>query len=133
MYVQHNKSVNKKTGKVYKSVILCSKYREGKKVKTRAISNLSHLPAHVILSIENTLESEGEATIALKDIEVNDCIDYGYVRVLIDMMKKLRIDEVLEKTMPAADAALVKAMLIGKIITGGSKLCIFNWLQRESA
>ena len=132
MYIQHNKSVNKKTGKEYKSVILCSKYREGGKVKTRAIANLSHLPAHVILSIENTLKSEREATIALKDIEVSDCIDYGYVRVLIDMMKKLRIDEVLEKTMPAADAALVKAMLIGKIITGGSKLCILNWLKRES-
>jgi hypothetical protein len=62
MYIQHNKSVNKKTGKEYKSVILCSKYREGGKVKTRAIANLSHLPAHVILSIENTLKSEREAT-----------------------------------------------------------------------
>ena len=80
MYIQHNKSVNKKTGKEYKSVILCSKYREGGKVKTRAIANLSHLPAHVILSIENTLKSEREATIALKDIEVSDCIDFGKSR-----------------------------------------------------
>jgi transposase len=47
------------------------------------------------------------------------------------MMQQLRIDQVLEKTLSEQDATLVKAMLIGKIITGGSKLCIFNWLRRE--
>ena len=35
MYIQRNKAINSKTGKVYTSVLLCSKYREGKKVKTR--------------------------------------------------------------------------------------------------
>jgi transposase len=43
-------------------------------------------------------------------------------------MKQLRIDQVLDKTLPESDALLVKAMLIGKIITSGSKLHIFNWL-----
>jgi hypothetical protein len=133
MYVQHNKSVNKKTGKVYTSVILCSKYREGKKVKTRAIANLSHLPEHVILSIQNTLRAETETTVSLKDISVANCFDYGYVLVLQQMMKQLRIDQVLEKTLSESDAALVKAMLIGKIVTGGSKLCIYNWLCREKS
>ena len=47
-------------------------------------------------------------------------------------MKQLRIDEVFEKTLSEEDAAFVKAMLIGKIITGSSKLCIFNWLSSES-
>ena len=131
MYIQRNKSVNKKTGKEYTSVILCSKYREGKKVKTRAIANLSHLPEHVILSIQNTLKSDAETTVSLKDIAVTNCFDYGYVHVLHQMMKQLRIDQVLEKTLSESDAILVKAMLIGKIVTGGSKLCIFNWLRRE--
>ena len=47
------------------------------------------------------------------------------------MMKQLRIDQVLEKTLSESDATLVKAMLLGKIVTGGSKLCIYNWLRRE--
>ena len=131
MYIQHNKSVNKKTGKVYHSVILCSKYREGKKVKTRSIANLSNLPEHVILSIQNALKSETETTVSLKDIEVTNCFDYGYVQTLMEMMQQLRIDQVLEKTLSATDASLIKAMLIGKIVTGGSKLCIYNWLCRE--
>jgi len=64
---------------------------------------------------------------------INRCFDYGYIYVLLHLFHELRIDEVLEKVLPAGDALLVKAMLIGKIVTGGSKLCIYNWLVRESA
>jgi transposase len=128
MYIQRNKSKNSKTGKVYSSVLLCSKYREGKKVKTRTVANLSHLSEQLILSIENALKSERETTVLLKDISVKQCIDYGYLFVLVHTMKQLRIDQVLEKTLSASDALLVKAMLIGKLITSGSKLHIFNWL-----
>ena len=110
-------------------MLLCLKYREGKKVKTKTVANLSHFPENVILSIENTLKSDREATVLLKDIEVSKCIDYGHVFVLLYMMQELRIDEVLNKTLSKSDASLVKAMIIGKIITGGSKLCIFNWLS----
>ena len=131
MYVQHNKSVNKNTGKVYHSVILCAKYREGKNVKTRAIANLTHLPEHVILSIKNTLRSETDTVVSLKEIEITKCFDYGYVSVLQNIMKQLRIDQILDKILPQTDASHAKAMLIGKIVTGGSKLCIYNWLCRE--
>jgi transposase len=78
------------------------------------------------------LKSSKETTVCLKDISVSRCIDYGYVFVLLHMMRQLRIDQVLEKVLPPSDANIVKAMLIGKIITGGSKLCIYNWLCRES-
>jgi transposase len=131
MYIQRNSYKYTNTGKVHSSVLLCEKYREGKRVKTRTIANLSHFPEHVILSIENTLKSKRESTVLLKDITVDKCIDYGYIHVLVHIMKQLRIDEVLDKTLSEADALLVKAMLIGKIVTGGSKLCIFNWLRRE--
>ena len=78
MYIQRNQSKNSKTGKVYTSVLLCSKYREGKKTKTRTVANLSHLSDQLILSIENALKSERETTVLLKDISVKRCIDYGW-------------------------------------------------------
>jgi transposase len=112
---------------------MCSKYREGKKVKTRTEANLSHFPENIVLGIENMLKSDGETTVCLKDIAVKNCVDYGYVFVLLHYIKQLRIDQVLEKTLSAEDAALVKAMLVGKIVTGKSKLHIFNWLCRKSA
>jgi hypothetical protein len=128
MYIQRNKVTNKKTGKTYYTTLLCAKYREGGKVKTRTVLNLSVLPEELILSIENTLKSKGEMPVCLKDIAVNRCVDYGYVFLLLYLLEELRIDEALEKALPAEDALLVKAMIIGKIVTGGSKLCIFNWL-----
>ena len=133
MYIQRNKSKNKNTGKEYSSVLLCSKYREGKKVKTRTVANLSHVPEYIVLGIENMLKSERETTVCLKDISVESCFDYGYVHILLHYIKTLRIGEVLEKTLSKSDATLVKAMLIGKIVTGGSKLCIYNWLMRQAA
>ena len=119
MYIQRNK-VKSKTGKEYRSVLLCSKYREGGKIKTRTEANLSNLPEHIILGFENMLKSDRETVVSLKDIMINRCFDYGYIYVLLHLFHELRIDEVLEKVLPAEDALLVKAMLIGKIVTGGS-------------
>jgi transposase len=131
MYIQRNKSKNPKTGKVYTSVLLCSKFREGKRVRTRTVANLSHLSDQLVLSIGNALKSEQETTVLLKDISVKHCIDYGYLLVVLHIFKQLRIDQVLEKTLSASDALLVKAMLVGKLINANSKLGIFNWLVRE--
>ena len=133
MYIQRNKSKNKKTGKEYTAVFLCSKYREDGKVKTRVEANLSRVPEHIILGIENMLKSEGEIPVFLKDITIENCADYGYVLVLLHLMQQLRIDQALDKSLSETDAVRAKAMIIGKIITGGSKLCIYNWLCRESS
>jgi hypothetical protein len=37
MNIQRNKSINKATGKVYAATLLCAKYRENGKIKTRVI------------------------------------------------------------------------------------------------
>jgi hypothetical protein len=78
MYVQRNTIKNKRTGKEYYSVFLCTKYREEGKIKTRVENNLSHLSEEVILSIENTLKSKTETVVKEKDIIVESCTDYGF-------------------------------------------------------
>jgi hypothetical protein len=69
-----------------------------------------------------------------EDIRVNESFDCGYFFVLSQIMKKLWIDvnTVLDKVLPARVATHVKAMIAGTIITGGSKLSIYNRLERES-
>jgi transposase len=131
MYIQRN-TFKAPSGKEYRTTLLCESYREGKKTKTKTIVNLSRLPEEVILSIENTLKSKTEAVVKEKDILVESCYDFGYVFVIEQLMKRLRINETLEKTLPEATAKLVKAMIIGKLVMKGSKLAIFNWLERET-
>ncbi|MDR0612581.1 MAG: IS1634 family transposase [Dysgonamonadaceae bacterium] len=138
MYIQRN--VTHIKGKEYRATLLCSKYREGGKVKTKVEANLSHLSEELINGIQNLLKGKPvsktgqktEKTVSIKDIGVSRCIDYAYPFLLNSIMKDSHIDEVLSRTLPSCNVGLVKAMILGKIITGGSKLSIFNWLNRET-
>ncbi len=129
MYIQRNKSKGKK-GKIYTSTLLCSKYRKDGKVKTRVEANLSNMPEELILTLENVLKHKKNALVAIDDIVVKESIDYGLVFLLIHLMDKLRISQTFEKILPK-QAGLLKAIIIGKIITRGSKLGIYNWLKRN--
>jgi len=130
MYLQRNIS-KYKSGKEYTSTLLCEKYRQDGKVKTNVLANLSRFPEELILSIENTLKSKTETVVKEKDIFVESCYDFGYVFVIEQLMERLRINETLEKILPESTVKLVKAMIIGKLVMKGSKLAIFNWLERE--
>jgi len=129
MYIQRNK-VKGKNGKIYTSTLLCTKYRQDGKIKTKVEANLSHVPAELILTIENVMKQGKGALVAAKDIIVKNAIDYGLVYLLIHLMDKLRISQTLEKVLPE-QSAILKAIIIGKIITNGSKLGIYNWLKRN--
>ena len=131
MYLQRNIS-KYKNGTEYTSTLLCEKYRQGGKIKTHVLANLSHLPVDLIMSIENILKSKTEAVVKEKDIFVESCYDFGYIFVIEQLMKRLRINEMLEKILPVATVNLVKSMIIGELVTKGSKLGIFNWLAREA-
>ena len=131
MYVQRNKTTGK-NGKVYTSTLLCSKYRQDGKIKTKVETNLSHMPEELILTIENVLKHDTGALVTTKSIVAESAIDYGLVYLLIHLMDKLRISQTIEKTLPPQQSALLKATIIGKIITRGSKLGIYNWLKRNN-
>jgi len=130
MYIQRNKAKGK-NGKIYTSTLLCSKYRQDGKIKTKVEANFSHVPAELILTIENVMKHGKGALIAARDIIVKSAIDYGLVYLLIHIMDKLRISQTLEKVLPE-QAAILKAIIIGKIVTRGSKLGIYNWLKRNN-
>ena len=129
MYIQRNKSAGK-NGKVYTSTLLCTKLRKNGKIKTKVEANLSHVPEEIVLTIENILKHGEGSLVANKDIVVNKSIDFGLFFLLISLMDKLHISQALEKTMPD-QAAILKSIIIGKIITRGSKLGIYNWLERN--
>ena len=129
MYIQRNKS-NGKNGKIYRSVLLCNKYRENGKIKTKVLTNLSHLPDEVVLSIENGLKHKKDSLVYQNDITVEQSIDIGLFLLLSKLVDDLRISQVFEKTMPE-QAPLLKGLIMGKIITRGSKLGIFNWMKRN--
>jgi transposase len=132
MYIQRNK-VKLKNGKEYSSVMLCEKYRikGDKNPKTRTIVNLSSLPEEVILSIENSLKSKKESVVKTDEIQVEECVDFGYFFVINSLANQLKINDILERTLPAEISPLLKIMITGLLISTNSKLGILNWLRRE--
>jgi hypothetical protein len=132
MYLQKNK-VKLGNGKEYTSVMLCEKYRVkgDKNPKTRTVLNLSQLPEEVIASIANSLKSKKESVVQVDEIQVEKCVDFGYFFVISSLMKQLKINDILEKTLPPEVVSLVKIMIVGMLISTNSKLGILNWLRRE--
>ncbi len=129
MYIQRNKSKGK-NGKIYTSTLLCHKYREGGEIKTHVLANLSRLPENIINSISNILKHGEDALVKFSDIQVSKVVDYGLILVIMLLMNSLKIDKLLDKVVPELSPRL-KAIIIGKIVTRGSKLGIFNWLNRN--
>jgi hypothetical protein len=138
MYIQRN--VTRIKGKEYTSTLLCSKYREGGKIRTKVEANLSHLSGELIQGIQDLLKGKSipqpepvtETPLSLKDIGVSRCMDYARPFFLSRIMNSLHIGDILSRTLPSCNTGIVKAMILGKIITGGSKLSIFNWLKIET-
>jgi len=131
MYIQRNKK-SKTSGGHYESALLCHKYRENGVVKTKVLANLSMLPAEALLSLENSLKANqhGETVFSEKDISIEKVIDFGYFFVIYTLLEKLRIAQLFDTLIPH-QSAIIKLVIIGKILTRGSKLEIFNWIKRN--
>lgn len=131
MYLQFNEKKGK-NGKVYSTVLLCEKYRKDGVPKTKVILNLSKagVPNEIITTLKAVINKTKGQLVDSNDIKFESTIDYGFVYLILSMMDKLRISETLEKTY-GVKSNLIKLMVIGKIITKGSKLEIFNWIKRN--
>jgi transposase len=134
MYLQFNKSKGK-NGKVYNSVLLCKKFRDKDtgKPKTEVVLNLSKfgLDNKTITALKTAINRTKGVLVDSDDIKITKTIDFGFIHILITMMNKLRISETLDKAY-GVKANLIKLMIIGKIVTKGSKLHIFNWIKRNN-
>ncbi len=56
---------------------------------------------------------------------------FGFIHLLLTIMDRLRITETLEKS-HGLKSNIIKLMILGKIVTKGSKLHIYNWIKRNS-
>ena len=133
MYLQFNKSKGKK-GQTYQSVLLCKKYRDKETgvPKTEVVFNLSKLGLDnkTMTAFKTSINKTKGILVDSGDIKIKKTIDFGFVHLLLTIMDRLRISETLEKAY-GPRANIIKLMIIGKIVTRGSKLHIFNWIKRN--
>lgn len=133
MYVIQNK--RNKNGKEYTYSFLAeSKWSPAKQRSEKIIvSNISKLPLKTIETLKNSLSGK-KNTVCLEDISIEKSIDYGYCFVILEIMKRLKIRQVISAGLQKKekeDIKYVLLMILGKIVTRGSKLGIVNWIKRN--
>lgn len=123
MHVATTKRVYK--GKEYTAYLLRHTYREGGKVKHRTLANLSHLPLPTIELIRRSLKGEVFLS-ASEDLKIASSRSHGAVYAVAGMIRKLGLDQLIYSR-NTGWRALVVAMVVARILKGGSKLFASRW------
>jgi hypothetical protein len=112
--------------KVYETVLLRRSYREGGKVKTETLANLSHLPPEAIAAVRASLA--GQTLVAASEaFEVERSLPHGHVAAAWAMARELRLAKVLGPACPERDLAL--ALVVARAVRPASKLATTRWWQ----
>lgn len=111
------------------AILLRESYREKGKVKTRTLSNLSHLPNHIIDLISRSLKGEKFVSID-NDFEKVDSWHHGHIDAVLRAMRRIDFGGLISARR-CRERNLVIAMVIGRILEPdnekNSKLANTRW------
>ena len=102
MYITRVKSKGK-NGKSFVSILLRQSIRVGQKVKTRTIAVLTHMPKHVIASVEKAIKEPETATLQQirenKDtaLALRNGLSFGAIWTVYEVAKQLGIPQAIGK------------------------------------
>lgn len=107
------------------AVLLRESYREGGKVKSRTLANLSRLPAQTIEVLRQSLQ--GTTRVAPDDaFEVVASPHHGHVRAVLLAMRRLGFADLIA-SQPSPQRDRVVAMVASRILEPHSKLTTTRW------
>jgi hypothetical protein len=112
--------------KVYETTLLRRSYREGGKVKTETLANLSHLPPETIALIRASLAGKTHVE-AGAEWEIERSLPHGHVAAVWAMARKLGVAELLGPACAERDLAL--ALVVARVVCPASKLATTRWWQ----
>jgi hypothetical protein len=112
------------------AVLLRESYRQGTKVKTRTLGNLSHWPREKVEALRRALR--GDALVAPDDaFEILRSRPHGHVAAVLGQLRRLGLDTLLGAK-PSRPRQLCVAMLVERILDPRSKLATARGLDPET-
>jgi len=112
------------------AILLRRGYREGGKVKTETIANLSKLPPETVDVLRQSLK--GKRLVPVD--EALECIDspaHGHVEAVLCAMRRLKLPELLHAK-PSPERDLAVAVIAAQILRPQSKLATTRWWHKTS-
>jgi hypothetical protein len=110
--------------KVYETTLLRRSYREGGKVKSETVGNLSHLPPAAIQAIRQILKGE-QLVAAGSHAEVGRSLLHGHVALVWQVARQLGLPGLLGEASRQRDLAL--ALIVARVLRPASKLATTRW------
>src|ERR1700751_4909273 len=114
------------------AVLLRESYREGGKVKSRTLANISDWPEAKIDSLRRVLAGETLAPLGAERFEIARALAHGHVAAALGTTRRLGLDQVLPKG-PERRAKLILAMIVARIIEPAAKLATARQLSAATA
>jgi Transposase DDE domain len=113
------------------AILLRESYREGGKVKTRTLANLSAWPEAKVGALAAVLKGQQPAAALEGAFEITRSLPHGHVAAVLGTLRGLGLDELLGP--PGRQRDLVTAMVVAQVIEPDSKLAIARGLRAETA
>jgi transposase len=114
------------------AVLLRESYREGGKVKSRTLANISDWPEAKIDSLRRVLAGETLTPLGAERFEIERALGHGHVAAALGTTRRLGLDQVLPKG-PERRAKLILAMIVARIIEPAAKLATARQLSEATA
>jgi len=117
------------------AILIRESYREGQKVKKRTLANLSNLPAPLIEAIGALLKCARIEQSIEETFEIQRAWPHGHVAAVLGMLRKTGLDKLIESRAIEGrrSAAIIRAMIVSRVIAPGSKLAFWRALKPETA
>jgi hypothetical protein len=106
-------------GKTYETHLLRRSVREGKRVRTETLGNISHLPAELIELVRRGLA--GEHFLPADGFEIRRSLPHGHVVAVLGQLRALDLERLIDRR-SSRQRDLVTAMITGRLLAPGSKL-----------
>ena len=105
--------------RVYETHLLRRSYREGGKVKTETVGNISHLPPELIDVVRRGLA--GERFLPASGLEIRRSVPHGHVAAILGTLRSLGLERLIEGRR-SRERDLVVGMLVARLLAPASKL-----------
>ena len=113
------------------AILLRESYRDGGKVRTRTIANITDWPDAKIEALRSVLKNETVA-LSVNDLRIERSLPHGHIAAALGTAKKLGIHRLLPKS-PARLAKLALAMIVARVIEPAAKLATARQLSEATA
>ena len=113
------------------AILLRESYRDGAKVKTRTLANLSRWPEAKVEALRRVLKGEPLGAAPAR-LEILRSLPHGHVAAVLGMTRKLGLERLLPRR-PERLARLALALVVARVIEPAAKLATARQLSEATA